>query len=268
MPPAPRRSPAATSQTSPPSLTLSSATSLAPSANVDLGDDDEDEDDEDEDEVIPPLPTFELPAAGCLPETRSREIISDQQRYCGVLNSKLTDAYAKIAALKAEIATTKKRPGPKSKKIADPNAPYDHSDVLRLGKSCAIMLTPFMPPEAFGRPVDLVQMPHPQSRERFANGDSYTLGLIVQLHDFLGSDFFRKLAVESTAFKNEFLAEVGAQRSTALNNIRKSAFLLFAEFNFPATIWSTADAACKLRRDHPTMQTLLAAPPGTPGAAS
>ncbi|KAL0572305.1 hypothetical protein V5O48_009651 [Marasmius crinis-equi] len=258
--------PAAISQPSVPSTAqpLSSSTpSLAPATDP-VNRNDNDDDDDDDDSVR--IHTFELPASGSLTEARSREIIAAQQADLTILLDMLAELRTSNADLKAQIATRGLRRGRTAKSAATRDAPYSREAVRTLGKKCAIMVAPFLPGDVFGQAVDMHKQPHPQSADRFASPEKFVLGLIPELHEFLGDDAFRKLAIESTQFKNEFIGEVSSERSTALHNVRAAAGGILEELGLPVSIWNTGE--WRERQDNTTIHSLLSPPPGAPSTTS
>ncbi|KAL0570346.1 hypothetical protein V5O48_011616 [Marasmius crinis-equi] len=219
--------PAAISQPSVPStaqLLSSSTPSLAPATDPVDGNDN--------DSVR--IHTFELPASGTL-----TEIIATQQTDLTILLDKLAELCTSNADLKAQTATRAPHRGQTAKSAATQDTPYSCEAVRRLGRKCAIMVTPFLPGDVFGQAVDMHKQPHPQSADHFVSPEKFVLGLIPKLHEFLDDNAFQKLVIESAQFKNEFIGEVSSKRSTALHNVRTTAGGILEEFGLPVSIWNT-----------------------------
>ncbi|KAG7088000.1 hypothetical protein E1B28_012039 [Marasmius oreades] len=202
-------------------------------------------------------PTYTLPV-GPLSDKRVREIIDMLQQHCEQLRNNNSILRMEIGALKAQATATTRR-GRKAKAAA-PDAPYSRDVILLKGKQWPVMGSPWLHQDVFLRWPNPNAL-DPLSPDRYLNNDSYIEGTTIELHEFLGSDELCQLAVELGSFRDDFINEVNAQRSTGLNTSRTAVNNILSEFNLPSTIWLSA--SYPQRQNHETLSALLRAPVGT-----
>ncbi|KAK1216701.1 hypothetical protein PQX77_020664 [Marasmius sp. AFHP31] len=204
-----------------------------------------------------PVKKFDLPSLGVLSNARAHQIIADLQNNAKALRSQNDGLCLKIVELKAKVVVLRSRRGKCSKK-ADEAMPGTTGDAVKeLGKKWAVMEGMWMSSGVFLRYSDDT-MPHPQLTERFATTDSYNLGMVKQLHVFLGTDKARQLAssppsqspsgtrrvaftthlpFNSTHILVQFMQAGSSQKSTSLSNLRKVAGQIFEDANIPPALW-------------------------------
>ncbi|KAK1227010.1 hypothetical protein PQX77_009972 [Marasmius sp. AFHP31] len=224
-----------------------------------------DETDSDLEEPIS-VKKFDLPSLGVLSDARARQIIADLQLNAEALRTQNDGLRLKIVELKSKVVVLRSRRSKRSKAKADEAMPGTTGDAVKeLGKKWAVMEGMWISSGVFLRYPDDT-MPHPQSTERFATADSYNLGMIKQLHVFLGTDEARQLAAESITFRDKFMQAASAQKSTALSNLRKVAGRIFEDAKIPPALWENDSWSERGRND--TMRRLRSAPDGAPSQAS
>ncbi|KAK1220497.1 hypothetical protein PQX77_016732 [Marasmius sp. AFHP31] len=233
------------------------------SATINDGEEEEDEEDVDMDADIPPV-VFELPETGALSEARVRKHIADLQTYGEAWREKAHELLVEIMELKARLAGSSRR-GRKVKASSTRDAPYERDTVLRVGKQWCVFGSPWLDAGAFGvYPTN--SMPHPQSPARFETTDSHLQGTIVQLHEFLGDDKLKEFAAENSQFRNEFIANISAQRLSGMTHIRNGVSSIFHGFsvNIPTEICHAN--RWQERANNTNMRRLLQPPPNAPGS--
>ncbi|KAK7030284.1 hypothetical protein VNI00_014301 [Paramarasmius palmivorus] len=221
-----------------------------------------DSEEEDLIEEVPPL-NISLPI-GQLSDQRARQIIQEQQGHIEKLRATNSQLRLAVAELKAKLAVANSgRRGRKPKVTPKADTLYSREVVRTSGKQYSVMVSPWAAPSLFGRYPD-PDTPEPQSSARYQTVASFDAGSILVLHRFLRDAELCRLAVESLSFRDEFIDEVNAQRSSGLFKVRQKAGLIFHDLGFPPEIWEAPNAP--LRRANEGLRALLA-PPADAGDA-
>ncbi|KAJ3977307.1 hypothetical protein EV361DRAFT_944538 [Lentinula raphanica] len=166
------------------------------------------------------------------------------------LRSELSGAKLQLKSLKKTRGRTRKN------KRADNLLNYDK--ITLLGKKYAIFVGPWCLPSYFMVPVP-EGSPLPQSIERLESFNAYKMGGILELHEYLsGEKQLLEQAQEYAPFREAFIKEVNASRSTSVHNVQASAHIVFGSLNLPADLW--ARTAGSQRKESPEFRKLLLFP--------
>ncbi|THU79014.1 hypothetical protein K435DRAFT_698816, partial [Dendrothele bispora CBS 962.96] len=111
------------------------------------------------------------------------------------------------------------------------------------GKCYALMHEPWVDTSIFLRPLPH-DAPGPCSLARFESLVTYRYGDIAELHDYLSDVADLKHAAETLpSFRDEFVKQVGNERSVSLKTLRDNAIYIFCKLDVPSTIWKAAAGA-------------------------
>ncbi|KAJ3721169.1 hypothetical protein C8R42DRAFT_721896 [Lentinula raphanica] len=180
----------------------------------------------------------------------AHEHTQDLLEHTKKLRAELSEARAQIRFLKNKGGKSRK------KKRADNLLNYDK--ITLLGKKYAVFIGPWCSPAYFMVPTP-EDSPHPQSIARFESFETYKVGGIKELHEYLGGEKqLLEQAKEYVPFREAFIKEVNASRSTSIHNVQASAPIVFASLSLPANLWARNAGA--QRKESPEFQKLFLFP--------
>ncbi|KAK7433752.1 hypothetical protein VKT23_020579 [Stygiomarasmius scandens] len=132
-----------------------------------------------------------------------------------------------------------------SAKVASNSIIAEHQDrIVLLGKKWAIMHDPWIDNSAFMCALS-DSVPEPFSTSQFVDEESYKEGYVAELHHYLEEESapdLKELAQRLPAFKDEFMKQIGNERSVILNTIRKNAALIFSDIEVSPLLWSVSSS--------------------------
>ncbi|KAL0056872.1 hypothetical protein AAF712_016512 [Marasmius tenuissimus] len=203
----------------------------------------------------------ELPTPAVLPTTNVtmhdlRQALNKAQEQALQLFEKNKKLRLHIADLTSQLIMAKKHAGKGRKRrnggASDPE--LNHALMVKLGKSYAILVMPWIGPDAFLKPLP-PNAPKADSKERFESEKVFFEGAAIELHHHLGEPGLIEKAISYPPFKNAFLQQVRQERGTAVKTLRECAPIIFGDLDAPSILWESS--AKEQRRDSTLFKSLL-----------
>ncbi|THU75831.1 hypothetical protein K435DRAFT_706304, partial [Dendrothele bispora CBS 962.96] len=141
------------------------------------------------------------------------------------------------STLEAALQSKHRGKGRKPKDIDSVLASHQERIVL-FGKRWAIMVEPWINPAIFMQTFPPDTSPA-ISIPRFESIASYRAGDLMELGAYLNeAPDLKEFAEKISGFRDEFVKQVGNERSISLRTIREAAPFIFPELEVPPTIWA------------------------------
>ncbi|KAL0564299.1 hypothetical protein V5O48_017753 [Marasmius crinis-equi] len=225
--------------------------------------------DSEDDSVSLDVSDDERPTPIALPTTQVtmfdlRQALEKSQRQSLHLFEKNKTLRLHISDLSSRLmaAKTRKRRKKNSTHISNDPA-LDHFAIVKLGKSYTVLVSPWIAPNAFLKPLP-PNAPAPNSKERVQSERTYRDGMVIELHYHLKEPGLCQKAEMYPPFRTAFRNQVRQERGTLIKTVRECAPIIFKNLNIPVEIWNCGSssqrhnsARCKSLLKFPDSQIVL-----------